>query len=454
MRRLSWSRVAFWGSLVVLLCACAESGGESTVCTFGDAKCDGLNVVVCNAAGTGWALLGACEKFCVDGECADECADDCADAQCGDDGCGGSCGTCEAGFHCDEGKCLAGECVPDCAGKECGDDGCDGSCGECGDGCNSAECVAGVCEWSCVPDCTSKVCGDDGCGCPCGECAGGEKCEDGTCSSNCQPNCIDKECGDDGCNSSCGDCGNGEACVSSTCLPESCDLCGDAGALAPYCIPVAACTTEADCLADNYATEFTCTNGGCVGHMRPCDDDQECGNWCQETYPDAPESCAGLNLKCQTWESCGSQKSGCISTPGSCTTEADCPLDNYNYGYQCEAGECVGELRDCDDDQQCGQWCMETYPDQPAICANLNLMCRPVLCNPGHSQCASVTSCQSTADCPANSYSYLYQCQDGECIGELRNCASDQQCDQWCQESYPDYPELCDDLHVKCVDPS
>jgi len=279
-----------------------------------------------------------------------------------------------------------------------------------------------------------------------------DTCVQGDCTEQCTPNCLAVKCGDDGCGGSCGSCGDGESCVEGACLPESCDVCGG-GASSPYCIPVTACATKEDCPADNYATEFSCVNGGCIGKLRSCDTDQECGQWCQETYPDSPGTCEDLHLECQTWELCGSQHSGCVSTPGDCAVKADCPADIYSYTYACEGGNCVGELRDCDNDEQCGQWCMDTYPDQPAVCANLNLSCRPMLCNPGHFQCVSVTPCQSEADCPADNYAYIYQCQNGTCKGQLRNCASDQQCNQWCQDGYPDYPEICNDLNVKCVDP-
>lgn len=70
------------------------------------------------------------------------CTPDCTDKECGSDGCDGTCGTCDAGFSCDETQhCVT--CTPDCTDKACGDDGCGGSCGTCNAG---FTCVANACQ--------------------------------------------------------------------------------------------------------------------------------------------------------------------------------------------------------------------------------------------------------------------------------------------------------------------
>ena len=73
------------------------------------------------------------------------CVPDCTDKECGNNGCDGSCGTCDAGHHCQEGKCML-SCTPDCIGKQCGSDGCTGTCGTCDEGttCQNSTCVAVV----------------------------------------------------------------------------------------------------------------------------------------------------------------------------------------------------------------------------------------------------------------------------------------------------------------------
>ena len=120
----------------------------------------------------------ACEEMevCYESMC---CNPMCENIDCGDDGCGGVCGTCNAGFDCEDGTCT---CQPDCAvGQECGSDGCGGLCGTCdlGDLCgdeltcytpNNDSC-AGFCtefnsDWSCncdslcfiLDDCCTDVC--------------------------------------------------------------------------------------------------------------------------------------------------------------------------------------------------------------------------------------------------------------------------------------------------------
>jgi len=77
------------------------------------------------------------------------------------------CGSCDAGFECQDGACV--ELPPDC-NVVCGDDGCGAIDGcECGD-CTWGECVGGQC--LCTPNCAGKLCGADGCGSQCGACPG------------------------------------------------------------------------------------------------------------------------------------------------------------------------------------------------------------------------------------------------------------------------------------------
>jgi hypothetical protein len=104
----------------------------------------------------------------------------CAGRECGDDGCGGSCGSCEAGFLCQNGYCA---CVTDvhavcCASSVCWADSCaDVSVvvAECPYGCEGATCLP------CVPSCDGRACGDDGCDGSCGVCPQGLDCEEGAC---------------------------------------------------------------------------------------------------------------------------------------------------------------------------------------------------------------------------------------------------------------------------------
>jgi len=96
------------------------------------------------------------------------CTPTCDGMECGDDGCDGVCGTCSAGWTCQEGRCA---CEPNCAGRECGSDGCGGACGACAD---TEACEGGLCV--CAPQCEGRECGDDACGGVCGTCPKGSTC--------------------------------------------------------------------------------------------------------------------------------------------------------------------------------------------------------------------------------------------------------------------------------------
>ena len=89
------SRKVHWVLVVVIVASCAigcDGDGQGEVCTPFETTCDGIDVVRCSAAGTGWDLLETCLQFCTDGACVTACVPDCDGAQCGDDGCGGICG--------------------------------------------------------------------------------------------------------------------------------------------------------------------------------------------------------------------------------------------------------------------------------------------------------------------------------------------------------------------------
>jgi len=122
---------------------CDGDDGDEQVCSPGQKKCDGNDVVTCNSSGTDWQFLMECGATgsCSAGSCEQDCIPDCDDKECGDDGCGGFCGTCPWGEQCTDGACV---CTPDCEGKECGDDGCGTTCpGSCP---TNETCCSGGCK--------------------------------------------------------------------------------------------------------------------------------------------------------------------------------------------------------------------------------------------------------------------------------------------------------------------
>ena len=118
---------------------CVQDGSGGQACTPEEKKCDGNDVVKCNAAGTEWAFYKECEEGCADGQCGSGgCTPACDGKDCGDDGCGGVCGECQQGFKCMEGACKAA-CVDDGICEE----GCTPEDPDCGE-----PCYLEHCEWS------------------------------------------------------------------------------------------------------------------------------------------------------------------------------------------------------------------------------------------------------------------------------------------------------------------
>jgi hypothetical protein len=156
-----------------------DSGGDEEqsdpICTPEKKKCDGADIVKCNASGSEWVFFKECDAECKAGKCVDtSCTPNCSGKSCGDDGCGGTCGNCNNGEKCSGGTCIDESCTPSCltpegGPAECGDDGCGDSCGTCpsGESCESGHCLAEQvldCEgfFDCISECAEdQSCVDD-----------------------------------------------------------------------------------------------------------------------------------------------------------------------------------------------------------------------------------------------------------------------------------------------------
>ncbi len=227
---------------------CEDGYCIGSICTAGESKCDGNQVLACTD-GSGWTVKQTCgeAQYCEDAACHDGCeagavwCDGDVYKVCADDGksvqyeedCAAKDQHCFAGA-CIDTICVAGStfCIDDDTAAACANDGMSFTEADC-----PAEnyCEEGSCKpWVCEPGmatCSGEVaqlCNGTGSGfasqSDCAlldmQCTGGQ-CED------CQPLCAGKECGPDGCGDLCGTCGEDENCAAGKCISAALDCDGD-----------------------------------------------------------------------------------------------------------------------------------------------------------------------------------------------------------------------------------
>jgi len=251
---------------------CQEGFCIALICEPAQAKCEGEQVLVCTADGSGWALSQTCEEvqYCEDGKCVDlackpssrfcegdlrkVCAEDGKSVVSQED-------CAAANKNCFDGACIEGICVPNEK--------------FCVDGATAATCLADGTNFSTLPCEGQQFCQDGACAawvCEPGkaECAGavaricnslgsgyasqmdcqaqGKACIDGQCAS-CEPQCQGKQCGEDGCGGNCGTCLPDEQCLEGSCastgldcdLDGSDDSCPELTGYKRYCNPQQRC---------------------------------------------------------------------------------------------------------------------------------------------------------------------------------------------------------------------
>jgi hypothetical protein len=355
--------VTFGGQAVT---ACAPDGAEDPAqpCQ----RCDS------NLLPLGWSAVGdgmPCGggAVCFNGECCSK-TDSCAGKDCGSDGCGGNCGSCLAGWECEEGICT---CTPDCTGLSCGSDGCLGSCGDCpvGQTCSMGSCVEGCTNdcaepgaTQCLDSSTFEVCGDYDAD-PCQEwgnetlCPSGLVCVGGECA--CELQCDGKECGSDGCGGSCGSCSGGQVCIDGECGPPvltSCEeimLCAfeDCDLTDMPCIQ-ACIDVSGEEVGDQFAEFWNCATTHC-DPAGPTECFQGVAvDECESEY----DVCFGpCTPSCAPFYMCGDD--GCGGVCGTCTG------DTYCSGHLCVVGanciETMNCMSICDfDDIPCQDICKKT----------------------------------------------------------------------------------------------
>ena len=349
-----------------------------------------------------------------------ECIPSCDSATCGDDGCGGLCGSCPTGFFCQQGQCQEGECEANCQGQSCGDDGCGALCGVCD---SDAVCVEGQCITSaCQPSCDGVTCGGDGCGGTCGTCEAGYECEGGQCAYN--------PCTDDPC-----------AIPPQDSIPE-------------YCVGNPLCASDADCLG-NWVMDSTCEDGVCVQEMRNCQADNDCYNWCLETYADTYSQVAGFSYcedqfwTCEKASDCPGATNMCVAK-APCSTQSDC-VGSWAVSSTCDGQKCDTDPRYCESENDCYSWCLETYADAYAsggfsYCEDQIWQCQSSNgCDSGPKSCQPLAACDTNADC-VDSWVYDYSCVNGACEPELVDCQDPNACYEGCLSAYESTYEVVSDF--------
>jgi hypothetical protein len=182
-----------------------------------------------------------------------------------------------------DGSC-AGACDGPAPGGACF---CDAACVAAGDCCADACASCGQCR--CQPGCAGVDCGDDGCGGSCGQCAAGAACEDGECVED---RCAGVEC--DACS----------ACVDGRCAP----------------LPDGAACED----GDPCTVLDRCSEGGCGGEERVCDDGFECTR----------DRCDGRSGACVFGPLPGCCERGACSDGGCGPGDPRCPADASDGGAE------------------------------------------------------------------------------------------------------------------------
>ena len=261
------------------------------------------------------------------------------------------------------------DCSPDCAGKQCGDDGCGHECAECpaGKHCSHSQCVLDYCDPCFLPE-----------GTPDGQCRMAKKCSS---DKDCNPNggssysCLSGECSlqdspwdhcvvDEDCYQECIvlmeapqlDCDDWEhECTAHPCsdFPR-------------LCVHRRKCSSKADCPPPGLDYSYVCEDNLCKTlKYKPCDDDSDCEDRCQQLLSASPEYCENFIHKCIA-PVCPDWSNTC-SMVVKCSLDDDCPSPGPGYQYECLGGGCefMSLLAEpCKSDLDCKQKCETLYESE------------------------------------------------------------------------------------------
>jgi MYXO-CTERM domain-containing protein len=332
-------------------------GGSNGACHAGDEH------GYCGTVGNKCDACGPCEA-CKEGRCVPTS--------------GNPCGTCKS---CNEGVCAPDEVGKSCSGGRCAEGGI--CCTGCIDG--SDQCVSS----------TDRACGTGGARCEdCGQC--------GSCSSGtCQPRGS-------------GSCDDGDPCTEG-------DTCGGSGCDGT---PVAIddgneCTDDA-CSAEEGITHVSRAElSTCVGSGTSCGG----GGWhCtdHDTKSETPRICQPAEgITCFDDDPCTSDTPDCDGA-GSCPYPAVADGEACTAGLRCvlnescQEGECVGEPRNCSDDNPCTT---DTCEETDGTGVDPVTGCK-------HASKSASTTCDDGNGCTDDDHCGV----DGSCAGTVRSCGTPDEC--------------------------
>jgi formylglycine-generating enzyme len=242
---------------------CLDTFCVDALCTAGEAHCDGLDVVACNADGSAEAITTTCTdtQYCEEGQCHDQ--------------------VCPPGeVYCNAN--ILSTC--DDTGKQVIDAV---DCAEDSEICHDGECVTLDCDpgtvW-CEDDLTAVLCADDGMSSSLYPCGAEHYCEDGACNPwLCEPGTvfcdgeIYKVCNDKGsaiqyeedCSKKDQHCHAG-MCINTVCPPDMA-YCSDNVTVAT-CVKDGMSFTSEACPAEHYCDEGTCLAWTCQPLLAFCED--------------------------------------------------------------------------------------------------------------------------------------------------------------------------------------
>ncbi len=364
------------------------------------------------------------------------------------------------------GACESGLCIPECEndgdcsdGIGCTNDRCDMTTGTC-----IFEAVDALCDDSnpCTSDSCSPFVGcqrtfDDTATCDDGNfCTANDRCEAGNCIGSGSP-CNDGiACTVDRCNEQ-----------ADTCMFDPRDsLCDDGN----FCT-VDSCDDQQGCLNPATNEGLDCTTGlnqsgtcfsgvctvECVSHS-DCDDFLECTlDYCD----DITNLCMHRTRDALCNDNNPCTDDFCDATVGCQAVEDDTNVCDDGLFCtdvdSCSNGNCIGQTRDCDDHVSCTiDACDEnanlcTHQSQDSLC-NDNNPCTDDFCDEAL-DCQAVeddtNTCNDGLFCTVSDY-----CQNGNCIGDERNCSTFEDECNWgvCDENDRSCASLPKDDNTSCND--
>ncbi len=493
---------------------CGNDGNECTAsaCNPATGQCETTNLTGA-CVGNDLCVTG---KMCVAGQCMGGAPVDCVDDgnSCTINTCNPATGACDfsnVSGSCDDSdpctrndQCVNGTCGGDplvCDdGDPCTDDVCDpavyGGCGyvpntnpcDDGDPCTSGDqCQAGECAGSAVVCDDGNPCTDDVCDATlyggCGNLNNTDACDDGDA-------CTDNDiCSAGSCNGSPKTCDDNNECTTDSCdTSGSCQhdptpnvTCGAGVCVGDYCGELNLCDGVPTCSAA----------GQCEQTPVDCDDNNPCTTDSCDPATGACSheavDCSGQNTECATY-TCNATDGQCMPmfSDVACDDDNDCTADTCEAGTcmntatpdepcsfgECtgadcetnlcdgeptcnEAGECVQEAVNCDDNDPCTDDVCDPASGAcshvPVDCSNLNSECGTYACNPTDGACVATfadTACDDGNPCTTDTC----DAATGACAHEQVDCTGQNtECINFiCNEANgscmpAEVPDACDD---------